>query len=364
MKKNRLFACACVLVALALVAGCSSAPPADPTQAAQPSQATGLTTSPPVSAGLVPTIYEDVGLTFGIPAQMMEAGAVLESPNENMEHYPIVDIFFYSPHMNQEIEKLLDIPNDEMTQEIVDAFYGILAIESKRMLNVTLVPEDAYEKAAGEGKAPQDICGFDNASELGRQGGYVYILATPDADLTGMTQEGQGLYAKCKEYLPDVVANLRLSTLKRPEERGTMFPETIPAFSAQDLAGNTVTEEIFADYQLTMVNIWGTFCGPCIDEMPDLGELSRSMPEGAQIVGLICDIQGDTNLQAAKNIVAKANAEFTHIIAEEVLLDFISGVTGVPTTFFVDGSGRIVGEPMVGSARAEDYRAAIEGYLP
>ena len=45
-------------------------------------------------------------------------------------------------------------------------------------------------------------------------------------------------------------------------------------FTAQDLDGNTVDESIFADYEVTMVNLWGTFCGPCLQEMPDLGEIS------------------------------------------------------------------------------------------
>ena len=45
----------------------------------------------------------------------------------------------------------------------------------------------------------------------------------------------------------------------------------MPAFTTKDLDGNEVTEEIFAKKDLTVVNIWGTFCTPCIGEMPALG---------------------------------------------------------------------------------------------
>ena len=48
----------------------------------------------------------------------------------------------------------------------------------------------------------------------------------------------------------------------------------LAGFTAQDLEGNDVDDSIFDDYDVTMINVWGTFCGPCIQEMPDLGEIS------------------------------------------------------------------------------------------
>ena len=50
------------------------------------------------------------------------------------------------------------------------------------------------------------------------------------------------------------------------------MPKQMPAFIAKDLQGNEITESIFAEKDLTVVNIWGTFCPPCIAEMPELGE--------------------------------------------------------------------------------------------
>ena len=57
-----------------------------------------------------------------------------------------------------------------------------------------------------------------------------------------------------------------------PSTAETGLPGQMPSFTAKDLDGNTVTEEIFAEKDLTVVNIWGTFCPPCIAEMPELGE--------------------------------------------------------------------------------------------
>ena len=49
----------------------------------------------------------------------------------------------------------------------------------------------------------------------------------------------------------------------------------LAGFTAQDLEGNDVDDSIFDDYDVTMINVWGTFCGPCIQEMPDLGQLAE-----------------------------------------------------------------------------------------
>ncbi len=65
----------------------------------------------------------------------------------------------------------------------------------------------------------------------------------------------------------------------------------LSSFSATDLDGNAVDESIFSSSKLTMVNIWATFCGPCIGEMPDLGLLNEEYAsEGFQVVGIVADV--------------------------------------------------------------------------
>ena len=48
---------------------------------------------------------------------------------------------------------------------------------------------------------------------------------------------------------------------------GTYVGEAMPEFATHDIMGNEVTNEVFKDAELTVVNVWGTFCGPCIEEM-------------------------------------------------------------------------------------------------
>ena len=135
-------------------------------------------------------------------------------------------------------------------------------------------------------------------------------------------------------------------------------------FDTQTLEGETVTEEIFANADLTMVNIWGTFCGPCIAEMPDLGEISREYEEkGFQIVGMLCDVMepGD---ETALEIVGETKADYTHVIAsEDLTMNVLQYVSSVPTTVFVDKEGMLVGEVYAGARDKTTWELIINQYL-
>ena len=150
-------------------------------------------------------------------------------------------------------------------------------------------------------------------------------------------------------------------------ETETEEQEKIPlfgVFDTQTLEGEAVTEEIFAQADLTMVNIWGTFCGPCIAEMPDLGEISREYKDkGVQIVGILCDVMepGD---ETALEIVGETKADYTHLIAsEDLTVNVLQYVSSVPTTAFVDKEGNMVGEIYAGSRSKTEWELIINQYL-
>lgn len=150
-------------------------------------------------------------------------------------------------------------------------------------------------------------------------------------------------------------------------------PERIPFgdFTAQDIDGAEFTQEMFADYDLTMINIWATFCGPCLNEMPDLGELSAEYADqGLQIVGIIVDVMDRTGnisasqVELAKEIVSQTGANYTHLLPSTDLIKIkLSQVTAVPETVFVDKNGDIVGKSISGSRSKTDWEAIIGAYL-
>lgn len=199
----------------------------------------------------------------------------------------------------------------------------------------------AATEAAGSGLTD---AGNGGSAESGKDG------------LAGSGEDGHG---RSKDSVPSEM-NAGIAAQEPVQNAGKM-----PAFTAKDLQGNEVTESIFGEKDLTVVNIWGTFCPPCIGEMPELGEWAEAMPDNVQIVGLIIDIQGEDDqehLDLAVEITEKAGAKFTQIIANEDFYGILSQVVGVPTTLFVDKEGNLAGPPIVG-ADVDGYKKFVEDYL-
>lgn len=152
------------------------------------------------------------------------------------------------------------------------------------------------------------------------------------------------------------------TTKQETSENG--FPVNMPEFSTTDMDGNKVTNDIFADYDLTVVNFWATYCNPCIDELPELAEWKKELPDNVNLIGLLVDVdeKGSDQYKLAEKIIKETGADYQHLIATEEFDDMISNLVGVPTTFFVDSTGKIIGEPFAG-ADVDAYKQTVEDYL-
>ena len=113
-----------------------------------------------------------------------------------------------------------------------------------------------------------------------------------------------------------------------------------------------------------MINIWATFCSPCINEMPELAAWSAELPENVQLVDLVSDVYAtDPDSRAtAQQIVEMTGANFLHLVPSEDLVPVLMLSQYVPTTIFVDGEGKLVGEPIIG-ASPELYKQFVEEYI-
>lgn len=142
-------------------------------------------------------------------------------------------------------------------------------------------------------------------------------------------------------------------------------------FEVTDLDGKEVDKSIFQEADVTMVNVWATFCNPCLEEMPYLAELSKEYDsKNVQIIGLCLDtIQPDgkvneENVSLAKEAVAATGADYLHLIPSmELYVGLYEYVPGVPTTFFVDQEGKLLGETVTGAKSKEDWAALLEEKL-
>ena len=190
------------------------------------------------------------------------------------------------------------------------------------------------------------------------------------------------LLAGCTTPKPAATLTPVITPVPVPEESVVPEDSAAPAtsetnrvsfgkFTATDLNGNEVTQDIFSNKDLTMINIWATFCPPCLEEMPELGALSTEYADkGFQIIGIVADAQDSSGaisasqVDLAKEIVQKTGASYTHLLPSEDLIRIkLNAVSAVPETVFVDKNGDIVGEPMVGSRSKDDWKAIIDTYL-
>lgn len=156
----------------------------------------------------------------------------------------------------------------------------------------------------------------------------------------------------------------------KPTEAPALTPDTtvslqvVPEFSSIDLEGNTADSTVFQNADFTFVNIWGTFCGPCINEMPDLGELSKEYADkGVQFIGIVSDATADTpdEIELAKEIRDYTGADYLHIlVSESVYTAMLTNVSAIPTTFIVNSKGEIVSDTLIGSRSKGDWKTFID----
>ncbi|MEG1878370.1 MAG: TlpA disulfide reductase family protein [Pseudoflavonifractor sp.] len=142
-------------------------------------------------------------------------------------------------------------------------------------------------------------------------------------------------------------------------------------FTASDLEGIDRDQTIFEGYKLTMVNVWATYCGPCLGEMPDLGALhGEYADQGFQVVGIVTDVLNqdgsvsEDQVATAQDVVASTGADYLHLMPSQDLNDsLLYQVSAVPTTIFVDESGNLVGEGYLGARSKDGWAAIIDGLL-
>ena len=138
-------------------------------------------------------------------------------------------------------------------------------------------------------------------------------------------------------------------------------------FEGHDLEGNAVSSDILSSSKLTMINVWATYCNPCLSEMPGLGELAEAFdPEEFQIIGIISDVQEGADqhmLDLAADLVERTGAGYTHLLLNESLyFALLTDVTAVPTTFFIDQEGNIL-DTVVGSMKKEAWEDRVHALL-
>ena len=163
-----------------------------------------------------------------------------------------------------------------------------------------------------------------------------------------------------------ILALLSVATLSFAQKAGDKV-----TFSSKDMNGVPVSSEIFAKNKITMLNIWGTFCPPCIKEMPDLAKLNEAnKSKGVEVVGIPIDIVDRMGNILPKpkadgeEIIAKTGTNYTHVVpSKDMMSGLLRNIQAVPATLFVDKDGKIIGQVYLGARSQKDWQKIIDDLL-
>ena len=153
------------------------------------------------------------------------------------------------------------------------------------------------------------------------------------------------------------VCMLSLVACGNSEIKATVEP--FPEFKGVDFDGNEVSNEMFKDYDVTVVNFWSNGCGSCIAEMPELEEYYQSFKDRNINLVAVAVSGGDSEEERARaeEILKEKGVTYQNIIPDiesEFYKDFIGNITGYPITYLVDSEGNMVGAPLIGVVKNQE----------
>ena len=153
-------------------------------------------------------------------------------------------------------------------------------------------------------------------------------------------------------------------SMTAPSDDGSM--QKFPAFEGKDLDGNTVkSDELFSGNAVTVVNFWFTTCNPCVGELAELDALNKELAEkGGALIGVnTFTLDGnETAISEAKDVLAKKGATYQNVYfdSDGEAGKFTTNIFAYPTTYVVDRSGNIVGDPIVGAITEKSQAQALQ----
>jgi len=124
-----------------------------------------------------------------------------------------------------------------------------------------------------------------------------------------------------------------------------------PAFRTETLEGVAATDEIFTG-KTTAICVWVIRDeAGSLTALRKLSVIAENLPENAQFIGLVGDLKTDDDLEKhalAKKIAADCPKSFPQLMINDDFSPFLTRLRASPTVCFVDSSGRLIGQPVVG----------------
>ena len=307
-------------------------------------------------------VYEFLGLKFKLPENIKTE---IKNKNLNMsdDQSPIDKELKYAmltfskmteEQKNAEVNKMGD--ELEKWQE-----------ELERVATIGM-----FEKGMSEEEISK-ITGCDSHKKIGESsdGKYEYYLSVKEGSEFAKEFENTEIEIIEKKERPENGFVLQEKTdLEGTVPFSGSSVEDISSVVTKDINGKEFSKKDYENYDLTMVNVFATWCTACIKEIPDLVELQKEMKDkGVNVVGIVTDTMDDGGenkdaIAKAKTIQEKTKANYPFLMPDKTNFNGrLNGIQALPETFFIDKNGKIVGETYSGSHDLKAWKEIVEKEL-
>ena len=274
----------------------------------------------------------------------------LRTPEEKAEY----DAMIASVKTDADVTEEILEKNREYRQAIIQV-YSVLGVNGGRTY------KDIEHMA-------QDTGTIRTVLDLGECDGYHYYSCILDLEHPSIKETLDKLnpeaVEKYRKLMEEVEAHPEYIVLKK---RQPMFeaPEigSVVSFEGTDLDGNPVSSaDLFAENDITMVNIWRTWCSVCISEFAEMNELAKKYADKNVGIVTYCADAEDEELTGKAIDIIKVYDGFKTNLAYSDSVDKALPWPSTPTTYFVGKDGKVLCYPIKGAA-AEMYPEYLDKLL-
>ena len=225
----------------------------------------------------------------------------------------------------------------------------------------------------GSSKPNEKLDDFTNELVLNPEGNMQNPTKAPEKEEVGLPDSGQadasdgGQAAASQNTSSGDTAAQGTPEKENTEDNAVEEEKYYLSFEATTTEGEAWNSDQLSNSKMTMINVWATYCNPCLSEMPDLGELAAEYDVSEfQIVGVVSDVMADAgadDIAYARELITETKADYPHLLLNESLyMSFVGAVSAVPTTFFVRQDGSLIGY-LTGAQSKEGWKMLIDQLL-
>ena len=307
-------------------------------------------------------VIQEVGLTLTFPDEFKEEnmkGTFTPYPSGELDEGLYYVSFIYNAMPKEELAILSEKDMDELTEA------DLALVRSKQSLLAALYVIDFSLLSDRNLAILEEETGSNKMAEFTKSGDVTTYLCNLDEQtaeyLPNIAPAYQEEFRTLQASLLEVLKN---AELYKPVVPGKNLVGKTISFKGTDLDGKPVkSKDIFKDHEITMVNLWATWCHNCVGEMAGLGEMARSLADkNVAVVGICMD--ADDELEACRAILKEHNVDYLNLMPVEGLEELLEWQGSLPTSYFFDSEGKLLCMPFRGAPRTMDaYEEVIDGLL-